>query len=245
MKYKVWAISLLYNDPAIIIKSIQQYKKTSDQNMVQTQHVFVWQHWPLGGKGELQFLAEELGAIWLDAGENLGLHRGFNYALDNIQIPDNAGVIGYDPDSWPVDYGWDRAMCEFFVSDPKSAWISLWHPHAERELITEGRGLVLKENPKVVQVKSPVMNSVCMFRKGWLRECGGIHEVNPYYGGLEVHTWNRLKDWKWLFLKDYREDYWPNPEMVNPLYREWKWVTTHGKEKQIEFGEWLKKRSAS
>lgn len=239
---KVWSISLCYNDPAVIRESILQYRRTKHPD-VETVHVFVDQHWPIDYsefKSQVMALTEEVGGVYLDPGRNLGLTAGFNWALGQLAIPDNAGVIGYDPDSWPVTPGWDMAMCRALVSDPELAWISLWHPHADRELLEQRRGRDLGDGK--VLVKSAVLNSVCMWSRGWLRECQGIYEKLPYYGGLEVFTFPRLGKRKWVFLKDYREDFWPMPELLNPLYREWKWATTHGGQKQIEFGTWLKQR---
>ncbi len=245
MRHKVWAIHLCYNEPEIIERSIQQYIATSSPE-IETIHVFVDQHWPLfyaSFAKSIRALASEIpGSIVLDPGKNLGLHEGFNWALSQLPIPDNAGVIGYDPDSWPVTPGWDLAMCRTFVRDSKAAWISLWHPHAQRELIEEGKGLLLGYE---VLVKRPVMNSVCMFRMEWLRKCGGLTEQLPYYGGLEIHQWARLEGWKWIFLCGFVEDFWPWPDMVNVNYREWKWATTHGREQQIEFGAWLRKKGLS
>lgn len=238
-RYKVWAVSLCYNDFEVIGMSLRQYRATSSPQ-VETVHVLVDQHWPLGGDSrasKLRGLAESMGGLYLDPGANLGLARGFNWAVSQLPIPDNAMIVGYDPDSWPVDFGWDEAMCDLFVARPDVAWFSLWHPHAQRELLEENRGEDLGDG--TVRAKSAVMNSVCGWRKKWFREVGGLHEVNEKYGGLESHTFPRLGNWKWIFLKNFREDYWPKPEILNGDYRTWKWATTHGGEKQIDFGDWL------
>ena len=239
MSFQTLTISMAYNRPQIIRSSIDQFYKTTE---VPTTHLIVDQCWPLE-REEMEhvfkYMSQTYGCKILRPGKNLGLAKGFNWALEQESFPDNGGVIGYDPDSWPVSPGWDLAMCHKFVSHPSVAWFSLWHPHAERELLTEKRGE--RQEDGTVRVTSAVMNSVCMFRRGWLRACGGLYEANALYGGLEVHMWKRLQDHKqgWLFLPDYREDFWPWPEMIDTRYREWKWATTHGGEPQIEFGRWL------
>lgn len=243
--FKVWAVSLCFNKPEVIRQSLRQYRATSSPD-VETVHVLVDQHWPLDQpktSQELRSLADELGGLYLRPERNLGLARGFNWAVNQLPIPDNAGIIGYDPDSWPVDPCWDLAMCDAFVRFPEAAWFSLWHPHAERELIADRRAKEIFPGT-LYEVTSPVMNSVCMIRKKWFREVGGFHEENPLYGGLEIHMWRRLEQSKakWIFLRNYREAFWPNPEILDTRYRDWKWATTHGREPQIPFGDWLKKR---
>ena len=240
--YRTLTISMAYGPPKIIQTSIAQFYRTTQ---VPTEHLIVDQCWPLD-REEMEhvfgYLAREYGCKVVRPGRNLGLAKGFNWALEQVPFPDNGGVIGYDPDSWPVTPGWDRAMCDAFVRYPWASWFSLWHPHAERELLAEGRGQVLENDASLVKAKSAVMNSVCMFRRGWLRACGGLYEAHHYYGGLEVHMWPKLVEHKtqWLFLKNYREEFWPYPEMIDVNYRAWKWATCHLGEKQIEFGEWLK-----
>lgn len=240
-RYKVWAITLCYNEPSVIETSIRQYRATSRDD-VETVHVLVDQSWPvgdaLGRAARLKALASEVNGVYLDPGRNLGLAKGFNWAAAQFPIPDNAMLIGYDGDSWPVTPGWDGAMADLFVQRLDVAWFTLWHPHADRELLAERRGTDLGDG--TVQVNSPCINSVCGWRMGWFRKSGGIQELQPFYGGLEVHTFKKLEGWKWIFLKNFREDYWPYPEMLNPHYRTWKHVTNHGGEKQIEFGDWLK-----
>lgn len=248
-RFKTWAISLLFNDADIIEKSLTQYLATTDSETVETQHVFVWQHWPLEKKStekRCRNLSDALGAIWIDPGRNLGLHDGFNLALQIVPIPMNALVIGYDPDCYPVTPGWDRAMCEVFVSDPSIAWMSLWHQHAQRELVEDKRGL---EQTRVAGhrlrvLKSPALNSVCGFRRDWLESVHGLHEGNKYYGGLECTMWEKLQSEKkrWVFLEDFKEE--PRfQEIQNALYREWKWLHAVERTVQVDFETWVNSKS--
>lgn len=244
MSYRTLTISLVYNRPEIVEKSIEQFYRTT---LVPTTHVLVDQCWPLEREKMehvFQRLSERHGCQILRPGKNLGLARGFNWALDQVPFPDNGAVIGYDPDSWPVTQGWDLALCQAFDKYSEAAWFSLWHPHAERELLAEKRGHVDESDPSIVWADRAVMNSVCAFHRGWLAKVGGLRELNPRYGGLEVHTWPRLVEAKrrWLFLRDFREEFWPWPEMVDLNYRLWKIATTQGGEVQIDFADWIKKK---
>lgn len=244
-KYKVWALHLCYNDPRIIEKSIRQYWATTSPD-VETVHVFVDQHWPVDYpkfRQEIDKLAKECRGVVLDPGKNLGLARGHHWALSQLAIPDNAAICCYDPDSWPTTQNWDERMADVFVSNEKIAWVSAWHYHSDREMLTENKGIDLGGG--VYQVKTPVMNSVSFMRRGWIRKTGGITEVNPLYGGCEVHTWSRLEDWKWVFVRDCVETVFPYPELICTEYRDWKWATAVLGEPQIEFGDWLKKKGLS
>jgi GT2 family glycosyltransferase len=245
VKYKVWAITLCYNDADIIIDSLNQYRATSAKDEVETHHILVNQHWPVKKEEtteRLEAYARENGMQVVSAGRNLGLSKGFNYALERAFIPNNAMVIGYDGDSWPVTPGWDLAMCDVFMARPQAVWFSLWHPHAQRELITEARGAPeqVVGGYRTHRVKSPVMNSVCGFRAGWLKDVGGLYETG-IYGGLECAMWDRVKDHEWLFLKDYKEDLHFH-DRVNPLYREYKWRYAHVLDipRGMDFESWLK-----
>jgi hypothetical protein len=246
MKHKVWSISLCYNDPKIIEESLNQLQVTRDKENVEMIIVMVDQHWPIDrekNKKEIERIALKNSAILLDPGKNLGLHHGFNWAFNQLHIPDNAMVIGFDPDSWPVVAGWDKSMCDVFVADPSIIWLSLWHPHATRELLHENKSKPesVIAGHRVVEVSAPVMNSVCGFRAGFLKKSGGLTEPSKYYGGLECSMWEKVKaHGKWVFLPDYKEEL-HFQDVVNPLYRDWKWEHAH-KEYPHDFTQFLKER---
>jgi hypothetical protein len=231
MSYTVWTISLCYNDPDIIEESMRRLIETTSRD-VNNNIVMVDQHWPIdreNTRDKLIRIADDVGATLLDPGKNLGLHGGFNWALFSQAIPDNAMVIGYDPDSYPDTPGWDKAMCDLFVADEKIVWMSLWHPHATRELITEKKSKPFERisGHRIREVSAPVINSVCGFRMGFLRATVGLTEPSKFYGGLECAMWESVKKHgRWVFLEDYVERLWFH-DRVNPDYRDWKWEHAH------------------
>jgi len=249
MKFKVWAITLAYNDPEIIEESIARYYETKHPE-VETHHVLVDAHWPVNypeTRRRLEALAASYGLHLMDPGENLGLHGNFNWAWSRLDIPENAGVIGYDGDSWPLNQGWDMAMCQVFVNDAKVGWISLWHQHVTRELYQDKK--LLSEDviggQNTATPKEACMNSICMFRQGWLKKIGGLKEFNKYYGSLEICLYPKLAEHglKQVFMKDFKEE--PHfYDRQNPLYKEWKWRTCHVRDipTDMEFGTWLRSR---
>lgn len=241
---KVFTISMAYNDADIIEESIAQYYATKDPS-VETEHILLDQHWPINHaevKERLVALADRFSLRYIDAGKNLGLERGFNFALSQMNIPDNAGVIGFDPDCWPVTKGWDMAMCKVFTADPKSNWLSLWQDHARRELYDEGRSAGERNlgGIHVVEARVPCLNSICMWRMGWLRTMGGIKDGSLYYGGLEMRMWDDLckSGGKWYFLKDYVEESHFHGR-VDSRYVQWKWAHAHTKTFAGDFSSYL------
>jgi hypothetical protein len=243
---KTWTISLCHNDTDIIADSLEQRRKTIDP-AVEDRLLMVDQHWPIDypkTRANLEAIARDHGATLLDPGKNLGLHHGFNWALEQVGIPDNAMVVGYDPDSWPLTPGWNMAMCRAFVADPRVVWLSLWHTHSERELNAETKGLgsEILDGVRVRELRVAAMNSICGFRRGWLRAVGGLREPSLLYGGLEICMWDEVKKHgRWVFLEDYREDLRMH-DRVNPLYKEWKWDHAHRGVFHGSFEEWLRSK---
>lgn len=232
-------ISLCYNQPDVIYNSVRRYYETTTQP---TRHILFDAQWPLERTkmdNVLKTLHADYGCEIHNIGQNMGLARNFNHCLSLIDLDSTELVVAYDPDSWPMERGWDQAMLDVIRSRANAAWISLWHPHAQRELLGENRGAA---EGNLVWATSAVMNSVSGFRPSWLKACGGLYEINPFYGGVESNTWDRLAEhgMRWVFLRDYTEVFWPKPELLNSEYRDYKFQTTHGGKKQVEFSEWLR-----
>jgi hypothetical protein len=240
---KVWTISLCFNDPQIIRQSIASYYATKDPR-VETVHLLVDQHWPIGYaklRTELESIARDYRCILLDPGLNLGLHRGFNWAWGQFNIPDNAGIIGFDPDCIPTTPGWDMKMCELFCAKDDAAWISLMNPRTLSEVKARMDIEVRLGGHFAFRMKHPTVNSICMFRQRWLRECGGILENNPFYGTLEMAMFPKLGKNFWYIMRDvYESD--GNRDQENHLYREWKWRTCHEHTIPVtkDFATWLR-----
>lgn len=244
--YHVLVISLCHNDPNLIEKSLDQLQATRDKTNVQMDIVMVDQHWPIDKENthlRLKEIAAKNNAKLLDFGKNLGLHKGFNAAFLSQNFPDNGMVIGYDPDTWPVTYGWDKAMCDTFVSDPSIGWLSLWNESSDREIIEQQKGLktAVIGGHTVHVLDYAVMNSICGFRSGWLKKVGGLVEPNEFYGGVECAMWNHLQEhkMKWVFMRDFKEI----PELRWRAPRAYiVWKDLHGREGtvKVSFEDWLK-----
>jgi hypothetical protein len=156
-----------------------------------------------------------------DAGRNLGLHHGFNLVWERIRPADEDVVILYDPDSYPLDPGWDMALVTA-VTHGRLAVAGLVHPVIEQELVDRaGTEELVDGYLKVALPKRECQLSVCAFSGEFLRHTGGFHEPNAFYGGLEADMWARLDGRRWGYLPQYREDHRLN-DLQDWQYREWK-----------------------
>lgn len=228
---RVVAISLCFNNPRVIEASIRRFHFTKNPNLP-VEHVLVDQCYPLPDKRTVAAKIEELAAEFPDItvlkpGKNLGLHKGFNWAISQLNLNTGDIVIGYDPDCNPVDPGWDMALVTA-LQHPQIAWASLWGVNAERELGDRGFTEFKVAQVRVRKTHTPAVNSICAWKYDFLRESRGLHEPSEFYGGLECAMWpelNRQGKW-WVFLPDWRE----NEEIMcrqDAIYREWKWKHAH------------------
>lgn len=241
---KIYAITLCHNAPDVVEESIEQFYRTV---MFKPEaHGLLDAYWPLDKSGTsdvIDRMCEKHGCLKFDAGKNIGLHHGFNYVFEQMKIPRDAIVIGYDPDSYPTTPDWDRGMRDVFEADSKMAWLGLWHAHCERELKAECRAIKTEIGGQVVWVAhTPCLTSISAFNSNFLHNCGGLDEPSPFYGGLECQMFPKIQAYglKQGFLEDYKEH--PGGIFeINPHYTKWKYQTTHGGELQIPFPDWLKK----
>lgn len=237
-------ITLAYNTEAMMRASLKRFEETFGIPRARFEHVIVDQHYPVGREGIKAFLVEQSqneNVKILDPGKNLGLQGGFNFALESLKLTQNDIVFGFDPDCFPRENGWGWAM-ERVLADRSVGWVSCWTPHTERETKERGYSDQVIQGVPVRRVKTPVLNSVCAWQADFLLAAGGLKDGHKYYGGLECVMWQHLERQarSWVFLKEFHEEYCPDDRLIDPLYRKWKWDTTHGGEEQIEFGAWLK-----
>lgn len=242
----IYAVSLAFGKVKTIKASIQRFDETIGLRKEDYKHILIDQMWPKDREELTQFLSEqeEKGKIVLKPGKNLGLAGGVNHAIAKMGANETDTIIIYDPDNFPIQKRWGYAFKKV-LEDDSIGWVSLWN-HATNEEIKHKPYTNKSINGYgVCIVHSPVMNSVCALKMSYLSKLGGAKEPNHFYGGFEIGMWSGLKSLNldWAFLIDFHEDNIMNvdPDFIDKDYQEYKWATTHGKEEQIEFTEWLKK----
>lgn len=244
MKESVVTITLGFAPSRIWRQSIAAYAKTRNPDLGY-RHFFLNQHYPLNkaqNEKENREICDQYGVEYLDAGRNIGLHNGFNYALKAINPGPGSIVIAYDPDTNPISPGWDMALVRAIRGDPKQkvVWASLLHEAARLEVAQ--RGFESRKADGYIEMRiprGPVMNSICAWSVDWLLSVGMLIEPNDWYGHLESAMWNKLNGKQWAFLPGWTE----NEEFRSQQdeeYKIYKWELAHKGSTTLDFESWLK-----
>lgn len=240
---QVWAVTLCYCSPEILARGLEAYYRTRNPSL-SFRHVLVDQHFPLEENlcsAAVRSEGEKYGCLVIDPGRNLGLHRGFNWAIEQVGPAPEDVVIGYDPDSNPVSHGWDMALVTALGAEEKNAWASLMSPRACPELVQRGYTEVTYHGYLTCWVtKKPVVNSICAWRASFLRKIGGLSAPNNWYGGIEASMWDQMHGHKlqWVFTRDWWEDD-TNRSVTDYRYVWYKWKHGHLREWPGDFKSYL------
>lgn len=250
MARKVYIISLGYNNAAVMKAGIGRMYETMALKPEEFTHVILDQHYPIRRSEVLNLFdgfRKNYGATVMDAGSNLGLHHGWNWVCDRLPLEEEDVVIGYDPDSWPVQPGWDLAMVDALQhwKTTQCPWVSVtsevvWHmPNARFEEWQLGRYKMLTpiSHPCWVQ-------SVCGFVWGPLKAVGNFVEPNPLYGDLEKTLAPKYAalGYKMAWMLDYHDEIRRLDGHEDAEYRNWKYATAILGEPQVPLEEWCEKK---
>lgn len=225
-------------------QSIAAYHATRNPDLPY-RHYLVDQHYPIDKKKNrerIRAICEPYGVEVLDPGKNLGLHEGFNWALQQINPPKGSIIIAYDPDVNPLTPGWDMALVRAIRGDPQGrvVWSSLLHAAAAREI--EERGYDKRFADGYIEIwttRMSIMNSICAWSFDWLRSVGFLKEPRAFYGHLEAEMFGRLGRNQWAFLPGWTEDETLRTQQ-DEKYMMYKWAHAHLKSWDGDFESWLK-----
>lgn len=208
-------------------------------------HWFLDQHYPLNEDANRQKNWEiccKYGINVLDFGENVGALAGFNRVLSLINPSGDDIIVGYDPDSLPITPGFLAALCVPLQADKNIVWMSLNSKWSTDQLTPSQRVELNIAGIELWQTRYAVMNSICAWDAEWLKSIGGMVQHHKYYGGLEVHMYEKLNGKKWCFAKGYYEDSVLRNQQ-DRAYAVWKWRYAHERITQDDFKTWLSKQS--
>lgn len=227
---KVYVVTLGFVPARIWRRSLDAYHSMRKPDLVYD-HYFIDQHYPINeheNRRELWDICCERGVNVLDPGRNLGLHGGFNWALERIPYRDEDIICGYDPDSNPISPGFDGALIHALQFDQRLAWASLFNSRCGPELQQRGYDRRMIGHVESWITRKPVVNSICGWRGSFLRKTGGLHEPSQFYGGLEGDMFWRMKQMglDWAFLPGWHEDD-SLRNFQDESYKWWKWRHVH------------------
>lgn len=187
-------------------------------------------------KDFLPNMCSEYGFTYLNAGENLGLHNGYNYAMG--YLPDDCErFIIYDGDMFPETEDWHLPLLKIH-DDERVIWSGLWNKHTYREMSERPshKEVIMGYNCTIPHV--PVIAMCCAYNKRWIDSVGGFTEPNKWYGGLEIAMWNKMPKGKIIaYLDDYKEL--ECPVNNDDVYAQYKWEHAHNG-LEMSFEEYLK-----
>lgn len=235
----LYTITLGFTPSRILKESLRNFYAT---RCLQFEHIFLDNHYPINKEQnqlECMELCEEYGLTYIDAGKNLGLHHGFNYALKEIGFKKDDIVIAFDADSYPTIPMWDLALWDT-LQDPEIAWSSLMNPRSMGDLKSKGYETRTIENREIWIAHNAVVNSVCAFRGDFLTSTEGLHEPNDWYGHLETDMFGRLQTLglRWGFVNGYGESDHLR-DMHDRDYVVYKWCLAHHRSWSGDFESWL------
>jgi hypothetical protein len=239
-KSAVFTITLGYSPASLFHESTKRYYET---NTIESKHFYIDQHYPLDREKNRERCLEickTRGITVLDPGKNLGLHHGFNWALNEINPGKDDIVIAYDPDSYPMNVGWDRALVETIRSEPSIAWATLNGPRCQTDMsrfVCDDR-VVAGRNVKIAP--RAFVNTTCAWSVSFLEKIGGLRENSEFYGHLEAPMFHELTKigLKQAFLIDYTESDHLR-DLHDRAFQVWKWLHAHTGEYRGDFGQWL------
>lgn len=222
---KVHVVTLGFAPARILRQGIERLYQTRNKDLPVT-HWLVDHHYPIDretNKRKYSHIAEDYDLRLITPEKNLGLHGGMNWACAQIQPADNDIILMYDPDSYPLDLGWDMAIVRAMEGGGFSV-IGTVSPTIETELAT--RGFTSHIVDGYLEVKQPKVDcqiSISGWRWGFVSQVGGFSEPNAHYGGLEADMFQKLRNvgGKMGYVSQYREDFRLH-DQHDPAYFQWK-----------------------
>lgn len=209
----IYVLTMAHNSARVMMPSLERCYETATIKD-KWQHVILDAHYPIDRPAVEHFLAEykQRGAIILDAGKNMGLHKNWNWMCEQLPLQPEDILIGLDPDSWPVQTGWDAALVQALQNwkETKIPWVSVMsdvvhHLHNAQFKMGALNGLTIRQ-----PVGHPCwMQSICAFVWEPLKAIGNFDEPFEYFGDLEKTIHPKYLalgyDMAWL------EDFWDEP----------------------------------
>lgn len=240
----IHVITLGFTPSRIWAKSCAAFYQLKNPEL-EVKHWFLDQKYPINeeqnSKENLEINAKH-NIITHSFGQNVGAREGFNRLLALINPSAEDIVVGYDPDSLPISPGFLGALCVPLWADKSIVWTSLNSRWSTDQLTPDRRVEFSVAGVELWQTRYAVMNSICAWNAEWLKSIGGIVQHHQYYGGLEVHMFEKLGGRKWCFTKGFYEDSVLRNQQ-DRAYAVWKWRYAHERIIHDDFKTWLTKQT--
>lgn len=231
---KTYLISVCHTNPTVIFAGFSNIEATID-DFKPDQKILVDHHYPLNyweTKRKLVNIAQVFGYNIISPIKNLGAHKGFSWALNQINLQPDDIILGIDPDCNIVTRGWAQAMVNVFNEAPYIGSLSLY-----LDAITHNKDQWIKETiagTTVGFLNKPEMFNVTGWRGDFLLKSGGLKALMGFYGHVEVAMRHEAQThgFKQGYLLDYRETF--NQVPHDEEYNKWKGLHVGGYQKNFD-----------
>lgn len=181
---KILIITCIYNNIELVRETIESVKKNT---LGEFEHVLVYNHPPYP---EVKEYIYNSGCTIVDPMENIGCHRGFNFAFSSCKGDGFDFVVKLDDDTI-VPYGWNGPMMEVLEIDDNLAYVASINQNAKQgsDFVERVVGKYTIEIPK----SGCVGFSCVMFPMWTLEKIGILSKMRTLYGGEELDFLERVR----------------------------------------------------
>ena len=219
-----YLLTVAYANQKVLALSYDQLNRTM---VTKPLPVLMWDNcYPMNWVGFADDISDKFGFKYLTDGENIGLYAAWNQLLSIIP-EDCDKVILYDGDNFPTEPDWHLALLKVLDS-PDVVHATLMNQTIYNEFKQRPSDLEIIEGVECLVTKQAMTNTVCAFKKSFLRECGGVLGGKKYYGGNEIVMWPYYKGRKWVFLTKFWEDKGRMMALHDWQYQQYKSLYAHG-----------------
>lgn len=238
---KIWIMILAYNRPELVKSAIARCKEQNDLTGLNYEYCLVDPGYPLPNKffnsSQLLSYCIKNDVTYLKPYMNRGVSKNWQWFINEVHASPEDVVIGIDPDNFPDNANYIKAIADVLMSDRSVFYCGLQRlPFYENFT----RSLYQIAGNWVYEYRDLISWSMGGFSVGATRTMGGIQQSHAVYGGIEQRMIEIAKPLglKSVMLKDYLNTHTESPD---PEYQAWKYesATTALKD---DFETWLGKR---
>lgn len=243
---KSYIICPVFSDVESLIAGMEVQKYSSIMN---PEYWVYDDHWPYNRERNVAIMdtLEKRGRITklIKGPKNLGIHEGLNYLMSQMPLQDDDILLWVGPDATPVNKGWDWALTDVLLSNPKlayaglSSYITFHTPNLKWEECYTPSGIHYSIP------NGPAMLHLSSWRYSFLKQTNGFHQPCKYYGHVESDMYARAKalGYEHCYLPNFQQTF--QLDQYHSLYPEYiTWKIEHSSFRfNDSFPDWLKSKN--
>lgn len=222
-----WIVTPAFCKAAVLEEN---FKNIASAPPMGYKRVIIDGHYPVDkdeNRKRIQQLCADYGAVYLDPGCDLGLHKNLNYAIDTLGIGPEDVMYGLDPDDFPAPGSIEKIEAIMQADRGIAVCANGWSLIDQR--VREGRLTMAAVAGHVVYFhKSVEMFRCCGWNMRFIHSLPQkFHQPNNYYGGLESYLFPKwaAQRLKLAYIQDTCDNITldrSNPNYFDPALRKYK-----------------------